>query len=117
MLVESTTGNVHEDILLASSHASPTPVRFSPQCEEGTSEAGGGWTLAFRLALNLLALTSAPFTFGFALYWLVSHVWWQGLAAILVAPFVALTLIAAATCVATLREHSSPAGPSVGGLL
>jgi hypothetical protein len=69
------------------------------------------------MAWNLFALASGPFAFGFALYWLTGHVWWEGLAAIIVAPFLGVALIAAATFFETIRERSTAVTPSLAALL
>jgi hypothetical protein len=114
---EPVKGSVREDILPSCPWAKQPPAPFtSVHGERPNRSSSDGWLTGFRMAWNLLALSSGPFAFGFGIYWLISHAWWEGVAAIAVAPFFGLALIAAATFVETLREESTAMTPLLGGL-
>jgi hypothetical protein len=73
--------------------------------ESAIRSASSGLVLSLRTALNLFALLSGPVAFGFAVYLLDTDAWWKGVAAISIAPFLGLALIATATFVQTARIH------------
>jgi hypothetical protein len=105
-----------EDIRPSCSRAIPAPVPLTLVYGDREHEPRADWSVGFRMAWNLLALVSGPFAFGFALYWLIGHVWWEGLAASILAPFLGLALIAIATLLETVRKQSNAITPSVTAL-